>query len=848
VSKHFKKYLAPVVSALTALAFASFSPLTAAANDPSQDELKFKINTALYVAEAGEPSNATLDLYFENESGNDFIFGEEFIIDWGDGQSTTVTPSGSSVSITKDYGAVPSSDTFYTVSIKIYPSQLMELGYGDPSENVNTGNEMITEVLEFHYGIIDYSFAFSGASNLLSVPATLPSDNSFPIVKNLDSMFLGASSFNSDISGWDTSKVTDMGTMFEGASSFNQYIGKWDTGSVTNMSDMLKNASSYNYCLPSTFFLAGESFVDIGISSSGFEDSCLANPSQEALVLKLDLSKYDDSNSDYPSDVGFELKFNGLQAGQSLTINWDDGLAAETITADGVNFKDYGFTAPFSRDIRKITVTASDPSVRVSFGGDTSAGETIGNEMVIEAIEFPVWIEDYSSSFAYAKNLIFVPPTLPAVGGVPVVKNLKEMFFRAELFNSDVSQWDTSQVTDMSETFEDAENFNRDIGDWDTSKVETMDEMFQGAEVFNKDISGWDTSSLTDMGEMFEEALAFNQPIGNWDTSGVTDMNDLFRLAQNFNEPIGNWNTSLVESMQEMFDGASSFNQDIGNWNTSAVKRMDYMFFQASAFNQYIGNWDTSSINTSMTDMFAGATAYNYCLPDSFFYDQDSYSTLGITTQGFADTCDPNPNSETVSAPAPYSGPVITSVGSGSAINASSTETIRVSGERLGSVSGVLVDGKQGTVVSVATDHFMMTLPEGLGSGTYDLVIQSSIGNLTYLDAIKINTRTEIETETVQEAEYGLVSAWTKRISDGQVKVYVKFPTVGEKVRISHQTGGAGSYESVYVRTTSSETMEGLRIVEGVGTYIVRTIDLEGINRIRVTVGDQTLVQVRYNN
>jgi hypothetical protein len=80
------------------------------------------------------------------------------------------------------------------------------------------------------------------------------------------------------------------------------------------------------------------------------------------------------------------------------------------------------------------------------------------------------------------------------------------------------------------------------------------------------------------------------------------------------------------------------------------------------------------------------------------------------------------------------------------------------------------------------------------------------------------------------------------------VKVYVKFPTVGEKVRISHQTGGSGSYESIYVKTTSSETMQGLRIVEGVGTYIVRTIDLEEINRIRVTVGDEVLVQVRYDN
>lgn len=75
--------------------------------------------------------------------------------------------------------------------------------------------------------------------------------------------------------------------------------------------------------------------------------------------------------------------------------------------------------------------------------------------------------------------------------------------------------------------------------------------------------------------------------------------------------------------------------------------------------------------------------------------------------------------------PAPYSGPLITSVGSGSSVSAVSTETVRVSGERLGRVNGVSVDGKPGEVISVATDHFMMKLPIGLEPGTYDLVVQS---------------------------------------------------------------------------------------------------------------------------
>jgi len=65
-------------------------------------------------------------------------------------------------------------------------------------------------------------------------------------VTTMDSMFRGASSFNQPIGNWDTSNVENIAKVFMECTAFNQDIGEWDTSNVTNMNNMFREASSFN--------------------------------------------------------------------------------------------------------------------------------------------------------------------------------------------------------------------------------------------------------------------------------------------------------------------------------------------------------------------------------------------------------------------------------------------------------------------------------------------------------------------------------------------------------------------------------------------------------------------------
>jgi surface protein len=258
--------------------------------------------------------------------------------------------------------------------------------------------------------------------------------------------FGSKSTFNGDISNWDTSQVTTMYYMFRDASAFNQDIGSWNTAQVTTMYYMFRGASAFNQ--------------DIG-----------------------------SWNTSQVTDM--QGMFYSASAFNQDTGSWN----TEKVTHMGYMFES---ASAFNQDIGSWN-TSQVTNMYYMFYSASSFNQDIGS-----------WNTEKVTNMRQMFNQASAFNQAIGSWNTSQVTTMNSMFDSASAFNQDIGDWNTSQVTNMYYMFYSASAFNQDIGGWNTAQVTTMYGMFQSASAFNHNISSWTGSAATTaQTSMFLDASAF---------------------------------------------------------------------------------------------------------------------------------------------------------------------------------------------------------------------------------------------------------------------------------------------------------------------------------------------------
>ena len=190
------------------------------------------------------------------------------------------------------------------------------------------------------------------------------------------------------------------------------------------------------------------------------------------------------------------------------------------------------------------------------------------------------------------------------------VTNMEAMFRgMSNLTTLNLSSFDTSQVTNMSSMFYGMFNLTPlDFSHFDTSQVTNMSSMFTYMyKITTLDLSSFNTSKVTDMNHMFENMSNLTTlDLSNFDTSQVTDMRSMFVYMDNLTTiNLSHFDTSNVTDMGNMFYGAYNLtNLDLSSFNTSKVTDMSAMFYRMRNLTTLdLSNFDTSQV-TDMGHMF----------------------------------------------------------------------------------------------------------------------------------------------------------------------------------------------------------------------------------------------------
>jgi surface protein len=323
--------------------------------------------------------------------------GGDRTIDWGDGI----------VTVENDANPTHEYATNGTYTIQMYGGTTTRLG-----QSLNAGwQQTLIEVVQWGRAIgwNNFQDAIRGCTQNVLVPGEIPrtADGYASSVTNMSIMFFGATSFNRDIGGWDTSSVTNMTSMFNGASTFNQDIGAWNTSNVTNMASMFQNASSFNQ--------------DIGAWNTS-SVTTMQNMFRDATSFNQDIGAWDTSSvtnmaSMFLAATTFNQAIGAWNTSSVTTMqsmfrnatSFNQDIGGWPLRAGGVNMSDMLNNSGMSTENYSRTLIGWANSV--SANSDTPASVTLGASGLTYNDTAYVSGQTYNDAVAARAYLTGTPPT-----------------------------------------------------------------------------------------------------------------------------------------------------------------------------------------------------------------------------------------------------------------------------------------------------------------------------------------------------------------------------------------------------------------------------------------------------
>ncbi len=479
---------------------------------------------------------------------------------------------------------------------------------------------------------------------------------------NMKFMFEGCSSLKAITVGdkWDTSKVTTSERMFEGCTALVGGNGtafdaenidakfayvdaaetpgyltapcvKYDrkTAAVTLYGNVSKNALNTFYrtergpyissvnCKVGTVFPKDSSYlfahyyrnaksIDILNADTSNVENMRYMFSDCASITSLDLNSFDTSS--VTSTYGM---FSGCTKLSSIIVSnrWNmDNVTNHEYMFNGCTALVGGNGTKYALD--KIDgeyarIDSADAPGYFTAGSIVTFDEETGTLTLAGNIYKPD-VQEYQRNEAVKKVVCAEGAVLP--------KDCSSLFenFKAETI--DLTNADTSNVTDMSQMFGFCSSLvSLDIRNFDTSKVTNMNSMFHFCyNIKTIDVSSFDTRNVTDMSLMFEYCYNLESiDLNKFDTIKVKSMMGMFTHCGNLKSlELSSFDTSNVTDMSYMYFLCETLESlDLSSFDTSNVTDMSMMFATCSEISKITvsDKWSTASV-TDGKEMFVNCS------------------------------------------------------------------------------------------------------------------------------------------------------------------------------------------------------------------------------------------------